>query len=94
MPKPCKMNPLAVVYCIQRGFIVSKKNHNVTSNFAKAFALLAQMGITIAICIGLSILIGYYLDRFLGTSPWLLLVFIILGIIAAFKSVFDFAKSL
>ena len=67
-------------------------DRNVTSDFAKAFALLAQMGITIAICIGLSILIGYYLDRFLGTSPWLLLLFILFGIIAALKSVFDFAS--
>ena len=70
------------------------RDRNVTSDFAKAFALLAQMGITIAVCIGLSILIGYYLDRFLGTSPWLLLLFILFGIIAAFKSIFDFAKKL
>jgi len=73
---------------------MKKNDTNVTSNFAKAFALLAQMGITIAICIGLSILIGYYLDHFLGTSPWLLLLFILFGIIAAFKSVFDFSKRL
>ena len=71
-----------------------RNDRNVTSDFAKAFALLAQMGITIAVCIGLSILFGYYLDRFLGTSPWLLLVFILFGIIAAMKSVFDFSKKL
>lgn len=71
---------------------MSRKNHNVTSDFAKAFALLAQMGITIAVCIGLSIFIGYSLDRFLGTSPWLLLLFILFGIIAALKSIFDFSK--
>lgn len=73
---------------------MSKNDKNVTSDFAKAFALLAQMGITIAVCIGMSILIGYYLDRFLGTSPWLLLLFILFGIIAALKSVFDFGKKL
>ena len=71
-----------------------KSNRNVTSDFAKAFALLAQMGITISVCIGLSIVFGYFLDRFLGTSPWLLLLFILFGIIAAIKSVFDFAKKL
>jgi ATP synthase protein I len=73
---------------------VSGDNKQPNDGFAKAFALLAQMGITIAVCIGLSILIGYYLDRFLGTSPWLLLLFILFGIIAALKSVFDFAKKL
>jgi ATP synthase protein I len=68
------------------------RDRNATGDFAKAFALLAQMGITIAVCIGISILIGYYLDRFLGTSPWLLLLFILFGIIAALKSIFDFSK--
>ena len=69
---------------------MSNKNNN--NGFAKAFALLAQMGVTIAVCIALSIFIGYQLDRFLGTSPWLLLLFILFGIIAALKSIFDFAK--
>ena len=69
-----------------------KNDRSATGDFAKAFALLAQMGITIAVCIVMSIFIGYYLDRFLGTSPWLLLLFIIFGIIAALKSVFDFSK--
>ena len=68
----------------------NKKNDN--SGFVRAFALLAQMGVTIAVCIGLSILIGYYLDLWLGTSPWLLLLFILFGIIASMKSIFDFAK--
>ena len=73
---------------------MSNNNKSVNNGFAKAFALLAQMGVTIAVCITLSIVIGYYLDRFLGTSPWLLLLFIIFGIIAALKSIFDFAKKL
>jgi ATP synthase protein I len=70
----------------------NKNDRNVTNDFARAFALLTQMGITIAVCIGLSLLIGYYLDYYLGTSPWLLLLFILFGIIAAIKSIFDFAK--
>jgi ATP synthase protein I len=73
---------------------VSEDKKQPNNGFAKAFALLAQMGITIAVCIGLSILIGYYLDQFFGTSPWLLLLFILFGIIAALKSIFDFAKKL
>jgi ATP synthase protein I len=30
---------------------------------------------------------GYWLDRWLGTSPWLLLVFLVLGIVAGFRNV-------
>ncbi len=32
-------------------------------------------------------LIGWVLDRFLGTSPWLLLVMLFLGIIVAFRNI-------
>jgi ATP synthase protein I len=32
-------------------------------------------------------LIGWLLDRFIGTSPWLLLVFLFLGIIVAFRNI-------
>ncbi|PKP93435.1 MAG: F0F1 ATP synthase assembly protein I [Alphaproteobacteria bacterium HGW-Alphaproteobacteria-16] len=32
-------------------------------------------------------LIGWVLDRFLGTSPWLLLVLLALGIISAFRNI-------
>lgn len=33
-------------------------------------------------------LIGWVLDRFIGTSPWLLLVFLFLGIIVAFRNIY------
>ena len=32
-------------------------------------------------------LIGWLLDRWLGTTPWLLLVFLTLGIIVAFRNI-------
>ncbi|MES2987027.1 MAG: AtpZ/AtpI family protein [Pseudomonadota bacterium] len=32
-------------------------------------------------------LIGWVLDRFLGTSPWLLLALLFLGIISAFRNI-------
>jgi ATP synthase protein I len=32
-------------------------------------------------------LIGWVLDRFLGTSPWLLLVFLFLGVGVAFRAI-------
>lgn len=32
-------------------------------------------------------LVGWVLDRLIGTSPWLLLVFLFLGIIVAFRNI-------
>jgi len=37
---------------------------------------------------------GYYLDEWLGTKPWLLLTFLIFGIVAGFRSVFQDTKRL
>ncbi|MDJ0836150.1 MAG: AtpZ/AtpI family protein [Acidobacteriota bacterium] len=33
-------------------------------------------------------LIGWYLDDWLGTAPWLLIIFIILGLTAGFLEIF------
>ena len=62
------------------------------NGFLQAFAFLSHFGITIIVCIGIALFAGYQLDRWLGTSPWMLLLFVVLGIMAAFKSIIDFAK--
>ena len=35
---------------------------------------------------------GYFLDRFLGTSPWLTGIFLILGIVAGFRELLRVAR--
>jgi len=62
------------------------------NEFVRALSLLSQIAITIIACIAVGIFLGWFLDRLLGTSPWLIIVFTLLGIGAAFKSIFDFAK--
>jgi len=47
---------------------------------------------TIVACIIVGVFIGRFLDLRLGTSPWFLLVFSLLGIGAGFKSVYDLSK--
>lgn len=32
---------------------------------------------------------GYWLDKFFGTKPWLLMIFALLGIVAGFKMVWE-----
>lgn len=55
----------------------------------RSLALLSQIGITIIACVMIGVFFGRFLDNLLGTSPWLLLVFSLLGAAAAFKSIFD-----
>jgi len=73
---------------------MSRDDKGGAKEFARALSVLSQIGITIISCIGVGIFIGWLLDNWLGTAPWLLLVFTLLGIAAAFKSIFDFAKKI
>jgi ATP synthase protein I len=71
---------------------INNNNNNQHKEFTRALALLSQIAISIIACVAVGIFVGWFLDRLLGTSPWLLLVFTLVGAVAAFKSIFDFAK--
>jgi len=58
----------------------------------RALGLITQMGVCVVICVGLGIFLGWFLDERLGTTPWLIFIFSILGCIAAFKTIYDMAK--
>ncbi|MCL2248710.1 MAG: AtpZ/AtpI family protein [Oscillospiraceae bacterium] len=72
------------------------QNHKKTdaNEFARALAMLSQVGISIIACVAVGIGLGWFLDRLLNTTPWLMLVFTIFGIVAAIKSIFEFAKKI
>jgi ATP synthase protein I len=55
----------------------------------KGLSFLAQIGVTMAACVAIGVFLGRVLDKALGTSPWLLLLFSILGVGAAIKAPMD-----
>ena len=55
---------------------------------AKAMSLGMRVGTELVGTILVSGAIGYGLDRWLGTSPWILVVMLVLGMIAAFYSIY------
>ena len=55
----------------------------------RALGLFTQLGFTMASCVFLGVMAGKYLDRWLGTSPWLLLLFTVIGALSAFKVMYD-----
>ena len=63
-----------------------KKQQN---DFLKALSFFSLIGTTIMACVFIGVFLGRFLDNFFGTSPWLLLVFSLLGVVAAFKAVYD-----
>lgn len=51
------------------------------------------MGLHIVSAIIVGLTIGYFLDDYFGTKPWLLMIFFFVGVIAGFKMVWeDFRK--
>lgn len=44
------------------------------------------MGMHMVACTFIGMGMGYYLDKWLGTKPWMLVIFLILGIVAGFRN--------
>ena len=64
-----------------------KKNKSVID----VLSFSSQMGFTMAACVFIGVFLGRYLDNVLGTQPWLLLFFSLLGVAAAFRVIFKLA---
>ncbi len=45
---------------------------------------LSTLGIAMVAAVAIGLGIGYWLDRWLGTSPWLTMLFALFGIVAGF----------
>lgn len=55
-------------------------------------ASLASVGINLVVATFIGLFIGLYLDKLFDTSPWLMIIFLIFGIAAGFKNLFDQVK--
>lgn len=45
---------------------------------------LSTLGIAMVAAVAIGLAMGYWLDRWLGTSPWLTMLFAVFGIVAGF----------
>jgi ATP synthase protein I len=62
-----------------------------TGSMADSFrtiGALSTVGISFVLAIVMGFACGYYLDRWLGTGPWLLLLFTIFGLAAGILNVY------
>ncbi|MCL2034392.1 MAG: AtpZ/AtpI family protein [Oscillospiraceae bacterium] len=64
--------------------------HSERRELLTALSNISQIGILIVSCVIIGVMAGRFLDNLFGTSPWLLLFFSLLGMAAAFKSIFDY----
>jgi F0F1-type ATP synthase assembly protein I len=54
----------------------------------RQLARLSTVGVALVAATAIGLAIGYGLDRWLGTGPWLTMVFTLFGIVAGFLNLF------
>ncbi len=69
---------------------MSEKNNE--RSLMQALALFSQLGISVAIPLGLFTYLGYFGDQKLGTGPVLLLVGMAIGALTAFYTLYRMLK--
>ena len=67
----------------------NQKNHK-NSSFGEAFKLSTELVAAVA----LGTIIGFILDNWFGTKPWLILIFFFVGVIAGISNVIRSAKNM
>ena len=61
-----------------------------TSNFGQAFKLSTELVAAVAV----GTIIGFILDNWFGTKPWLILIFFFVGVVAGIMNVIKSAKNM
>jgi len=54
----------------------------------------SAIGLEMGFSVAIGAAIGYYLDKYLDTGPWLTLIFLILGVVAGFRSLFSLMRDI
>lgn len=58
----------------------------------KSLISYSSLGLEMGLCVAIGIAIGYFLDRYFMTSPYLTIIFMIFGVIAAMKTIYRLMK--
>mgnify|MGYP006279246015 CR=1 FL=1 len=67
---------------------------NIDKDYWNSLLRASLLGIHLVVTTFVGLAVGYYLDKWLDTKPWLTMVFLLLGIIAGFKNMFQEVKSI
>jgi len=66
------------------------KNFKLDSKWIQFSAMGLELGLSVIV----GLFVGDYLDQQFGTEPWLLLLFLVFGLFAGFRSVYRLLKKL
>ncbi len=71
-----------------------KEDKEDKRRFYKQFARVSAIGLEMGLSVAIGLAIGYFLDQHFHTKPWLTLIFLLLGIVAAFRGLFSLTKDI
>jgi ATP synthase protein I len=69
----------------QDGHMLFNKKNN---QHFESLGIASVMGLQLVSGVVVGFAMGYYLDKFFETKPWLTLIFLVFGIIAGYKNMF------
>jgi ATP synthase protein I len=58
-----------------------------TRRYIKELGYFSTIGLSVALAIFIGLAIGLWLDKKFGTHPWLMIIFLILGIVAGYRNI-------
>jgi ATP synthase protein I len=67
---------------------------NKPPNRMKRYLRFSSVGLEMGLSVLVGLFIGQQLDTYFGTEPWLLLLFLLFGMIAGFRSLYRLLKAL
>lgn len=75
---------------VHRTSVPSRAVDPAARNAKRAYRALdsASVGLELGLSVAIALLIGFYMDRWLGTEPWLMLLWLAFGLVAGFRGVF------
>jgi ATP synthase protein I len=73
---------------------VSAMVRNEKKEIMASFLTYGTLGIEMGVSLAIGLAIGYYLDRYFGTGPILTLIFMVLGLVAGMKRLYELWKKM
>jgi ATP synthase protein I len=78
----------------REGILALAPRGKETVKLIKQVAAYSTLGLEMGLSVAVGAAIGYYLDRWLKTEPWLLICFILFGVVAGYRSLYRALKRL
>jgi ATP synthase protein I len=67
---------------------VPRQDPKDQDEFRKGLSFAARVGTELVVATMVGVFLGYLLDRFFGTKPWLMVVGVVIGAIAGMRNVY------